>query len=93
MGLKVFKKGTSKTEKNEKIPQNSQFWTCFDVFEQLNLFRLNFAVAEKLYFVHYLQDKIVGKLKSRGIAWNQVFCVKNADFSPNHKGFLGKMSL
>ena len=43
-----------------------------------------------MYFVHFLQIKIVGKLKSREIAWNQVFCVKNADFSPNHKRFLGK---
>ena len=75
------------------MAKNSQFWACFGVFELLNQFRLNFAVAKKLYFVHFLQIKIVEKLKSRGIAWNQVFCVKKADFSPNHKGFLGKMCL
>ena len=72
------------------MPKNSQFWACFGVFEQLNLVRLNFAVAVKLYFVHLLLIKMVGMLKSRGIAWNQVFCVKNVDFSPNHKVFLGK---
>ena len=63
----------------------------FVVFQQLNLFCLNFAVAVKLYFVHVLLIKMVGMLKSCGIAWNQVFCVKNVDFSPNHKVFLGKM--
>ena len=57
------------------------------------MFRLNFAVAAKLYFDHFLQIKMVGKLKSRGIAWNQLFCDKNADFSPNHKVFGGKMCL
>ena len=71
LGLKVPKKGTSKKRKNEKMPKNSQFWACFGVFEQLNLVRLNFAVAVKLYFVHFLQIKMVGKLKSRGIACNQ----------------------
>ena len=40
-----------KNRKNEKMPKNSQFWACFGVFEQSNLFRLNFAVAVKLYFV------------------------------------------
>ena len=68
MGLKVPKKGTSKKEKNEKIPKNSQLWACFSVFEQLNLVRLNFAVAVKLYFVHLLLIKMVGMLKSREIA-------------------------
>ena len=48
------------------MDKNSQFWACFGVFELLNLFRLNFAVA--MYFVHLLQIKIVGKLKSRKIA-------------------------
>ena len=48
------------------MPQNSQFWACFGVFEQLNLFRLNFAVAVKL----------VGMLKSRGISWSQAIFVK-----------------
>ena len=37
------------------------------------MFRLNFAVAAKLYFDHFLQIKMVGKLKSRGMAWNQLF--------------------
>ena len=50
------------------MPKNSHFWACFGVFEQLNLFRLNFAVAKKLCFVHFLQIKILGKLKSREIA-------------------------
>ena len=71
------------------MPKNSQFWACFGVFEQLNLFRLNFAVAVKLYFVHLLLIKMVGMLKSRGIAWNQVFCVKDVDFSPKHNFFWG----
>ena len=44
------------------MPQNSQFWACFGVFEQLNLFRLNFALAVKLYFV-VLLIKMVGMLK------------------------------
>ena len=62
----------------------------FVVFEQLNLFCLNFAVAVKLYFVHLLLVKMVGMLKSRGIAWNQVFCVKNAAFHQIAKLFGGK---
>ena len=48
----------------------------FVVFQQLNLFCLNFAVAVKLYFVHLLLVKMVGMLKSRGIAWNQFFVSK-----------------
>ena len=60
-----------KKRKNEKMPKNSQFWACFGVFEQLNLVRLNSAVAVKLYFVHILQIKMVGKLKSHEIAWNE----------------------
>ena len=67
-GLKILKKGTSKTEKNEKMPQNSQLLACLGVFEQLNLVRLNFAIAVKLYFVHLLLIKRVGMLKSREIA-------------------------
>ena len=90
LGLKVPKKRDLKKRKNEKMPKNSQFWECFGVFEQLNLFGLNFAVAVKLYFVYPMLIKMIGMLKSRGIAWNQVFCVKNVDFSPNHKVFLGK---
>ena len=50
------------------MPKNRQFWACFGVFEQLNLVRLNSAVAVKLYFVHILQIKMVGKLKSHEIA-------------------------
>ena len=74
-----------KNRKYEKMPENSQILACFGVFEKLNLLRLNFAAAVKLY-LHFLQIKMVGKLKSRAIACNQVFlCVKNADFSPNHK--------
>ena len=57
------------------------------LFKQLKLFRLNFAVAVLLYFVHLLLIKMVGMLKSRGKVWNQVFCVKNVDFSLNHKLF------
>ena len=67
LGPKFSKKGPQK-QKNEKMPKNSQFWACFGVFEQLNLFRLNFAVAVKLYFVHLLLIKMVGMLKSRKIA-------------------------
>ena len=52
-----------KNRKNEKMPN-----ACFGVFEQLNLFRLNFAVAVKLYFVHLLLIKMVGMLKGRKIA-------------------------
>ena len=50
------------------MPKNRQFWTCFGVLEPPNFFRLNFAVAVKLYFAHFLQMKMVGKLKSREIA-------------------------
>ena len=67
-GFKVLKKGTSKTEKNEKMPKNSQFWACFGVIKQLILVRLNFAIAVKLYFVHLLLIKVVGMLKSHEIA-------------------------
>ena len=52
------------------MPKNSQFWACFGVFEQLNLVRLNFAIAVKLYFVHFVLMKMFGKLKSSGKAWN-----------------------
>ena len=72
------------------MPENSQIWACFGVFEQLNLFRLNIAIAVKLYFVHFLLIKMVGILKICGVEWNQLFCVKNVDFSPNHKVFLGE---
>ena len=82
-----FSKDGPQKQENEKMPENSQIWACFGVFEQLNLFRLNFSVAVKFYFVHLLLIKMVGRLKSLGIAWNQVFCVKNVDFSPNHKVF------
>ena len=51
---------------------------------------MNFAVAVKLYFFHFFQIKMVGKLKSHGIAWNQLFCDKNAGFSPNHNVLGGK---
>ena len=36
-------------QKNEEMPKNSHFFECFGVFEELNLFHLNFAVAFKLY--------------------------------------------
>ena len=42
------------------MPKNSQFWACFGVIEQLNLFRLNLAVAKKLYFVYPMLNKMVG---------------------------------
>ena len=51
------------------MPKNSQFWSCFGVFEKPNLFRLNFAIAVKLCFVHFLLIKMVRKLKSRAIVW------------------------
>ena len=72
-GAQSSPKRDLKKRKNEKMPKNSQFWACFGVFEQLNLVRLNSAVAVKLYFVHILQIKMVGKLKSHEIAWNQLF--------------------
>ena len=31
--LRILKKSTTKTAKNEKMPQNSQFWACFGIFE------------------------------------------------------------
>ena len=65
LGLKVPKKGTSKNEKMGKCPKTANFGL---LFKQLKLFRLNFAVAVLLYFVHLLLIKMVGMLKSRGIA-------------------------
>ena len=44
------------------MPKTANFLSCFGVFEQLNLFRLNFALAVKLYFV-VLLIKMVGMLK------------------------------
>ena len=64
LGFKVLKKEPKKP-KNWKMPKNSHF---FGVVEYLNLFCLNFAVAVKLYFDHFLQIKIVGKLKRRETA-------------------------
>ena len=84
MGPNFAKNKTEKHKKNKKTPQNNQFWACFGVFEYLNLFCLNFTAAVKLYFAHFLQVKMIGKLKIRGMAWNQVF-------SPNHKVFWWKM--
>ena len=80
-----------KNRKNEKMAKNSQFWACFGVFEWLNPFRPNFAPAEKLYFLPFLWIMMVGKLKSPAIARNKIFCVKNVDFLPNHKGFSVKI--
>ena len=42
---------------------------------------MNFALAVKFYFAHFLEMKMVGKLKSCGIAWNQFFCVKMLFFT------------
>ena len=67
-GAKSSQKRDLKKRKNEKMPKNSQFWACVGVFEQLNLVCLNSAVPVKLYFVHILQIKMVGKLKSHEIA-------------------------
>ena len=89
-GVQSSQKRDLKNRKNEKMPQNSQFWACFDVFEQPNLFCLNFAIAVELYFAHFLQMKMVTKLKSREIAWNQVFSVQNAVFHQITKFFGGK---
>ena len=63
------------------------------LFKQLKLFRLNFAVAVLLYFVHLLLIKMVGMLKSRGIAWNQVFVSKMLIFHQITKFFGGEMCL
>ena len=52
---------------------------------------LNFAIAVKLYFVHFLPIKMVVKLKSRGLVWNHFFCGKNAGASPYHEVLGGKM--
>ena len=82
-GAKSSQKRDLKKRKNEKIPKNSQFWAHFGVLEQLNLVRLIFAVAVKLHFVHLLLIKMVGMLKSREIAWNLFFCVKNVDLLRN----------
>ena len=79
-----------KNRKNEKMPKNSQFWACFGVFEQLNLFRLNFAVAVKLYFDHFLQIKMVGKLKSREMREISIFVTKMLIFHQISKFFAGK---
>ena len=81
-----FSKREPQCSKNEDTPILGMFW-CIRATKSVPL---NFAIAVKLYFVHLLLIKMVGMLKSRGIAWNQVFCVKNVDFSPNHKVFLGK---
>ena len=91
--IQSVKKVDLKNRKNEKTVKNSQFWACFGVFEWLNLFRLNFALAEKLYFLPFLEIMMVGKLKSPAIARNKIFCVKNVDFLPNHQVFLVKMYL
>ena len=69
------------------MPKNSQFWACFGVFEQLNLVRLNFAIALKLYFVHLLLIKMVGMLKSREIRF---FVSKMLIFHQITKFFGGK---
>ena len=78
-GAQSSQKRDLKKRKNEKMPKNSQFWACFGVFEQLNLFRLNFAVAVKL----------VGMLKSRGILWNQAIFVKKCWFFTKSQSVLG----
>ena len=88
-----MKKVDLKNRKNEKTVKNSQFWAYFGVFESLNMFCLNFALAEKLYFLPFLEIMMVGKLKSPAIARNKIFCVKNVDFLPNHQVFLVKMYL
>ena len=87
------KKVDLKNRKNEKMAQNGQFWAYFGVFEWLTLFRLNFALAEKLYFLPFLEIMMVGKLKSPAIARHKIFCVENVDFLPNHQVFLVKMYL
>ena len=91
--FKVWKKWISKTGKMKKTVKNSQFWACFGVFEWLNLFRLNFAPAVKLYFLSFLRIMMGGNLKSPAITRNKIFCVKNVAFLPNHKVFWVKMYL
>ena len=85
-----FSKDGPQKQENEKMPENSQIWACFGVFEQLNLFRLNFSVAVKFYFVHLLLIKMVGRLKSLGIAWNQVFLCQKCWFFTKSQSFLGE---
>ena len=87
------KKVDLKNRKNEKMAQNGQFWAYFGVFEWLNLFRLNFAPAVKLYFLSFLRIMMGGNLKSPAITRNKIFCVKNVAFLPNHKVFWVKMYL
>ena len=50
--------------------KTANFLSCFGVFEQLNPFRLNFAVAVKLYFV-VLLIKMVGMLKK--FFWGEMY--------------------
>ena len=54
------------------------------------MFRLDFAEAVKLYLVNFLQIKMVGMLKSRAIACNQVFLSKMLIFHQITKFYGGK---
>ncbi len=71
-----------------KNDQNSQFWACFGVFERLDLFCLNFAIAEKLYFLHFFANYDGWEAEKLR---NKLFCIKNVDFLTNYKGFSFKM--
>ena len=78
-GVQSSQKKDHKTGKMRKCPKTANFWACFGVFEQLNLFSLNFAVAVKL----------VGMLKSRGISWSQAIFVKKCWFFTKSQSVLG----
>ena len=78
-----------KWENAQKQPILVMFW-CIRVTKSGSP---EFRRAVKLYFVQLLLIRMCGMLKSREIAWNQVFGVKNVDFSPNYKAFWGKMCL
>ena len=91
-GSKFPKKGPQKMKKwanAQKQPILVMFW-CIRVTKSGSP---EFRRAVKLYFVQLLLIRMCGMLKSREIAWNQVFGVKNVDFSPNYKAFWGKMCL
>ena len=62
-----------KNRKKRKWSKTANFGHVLVYKRILNMFRLNFAVAVKLYFVHFLQIKMGGNMKTRGTAWNQLF--------------------
>ena len=91
-GFKILKRCISKTEKMRKCPKQPilGMFLCIRVTKSV---LPEFCCSCKVLFCSFLQMKMFGKLKSCGIAWNQVFCVKNAVFSPNHKHAWGNLPL